>query len=49
LVSATTVQVLPGNNLFFLDVISIPPAVYFVRLEQKSTGVGEVIKLNVVR
>ncbi len=49
LVSATTVQVLPGNNLFYLDVISIPPAVYFVRLEQKSTGIGEVVKLNVVR
>jgi hypothetical protein len=49
LVSATTVQVLPGNNLFYLDVISIPAAIYFVRLEQKSSGAAEVVKLNVVR
>jgi uncharacterized protein (DUF1501 family) len=49
LVSATKVLVQPGNNLFYLDVISLPPAVYFVRLENKVTGAAEVAKLIVSR
>ena len=49
LVSATSVRVLPGNNLFYLDVISLPPANYFVRLENKTSGAAEVVKLSVAR
>ncbi|MBU6341581.1 MAG: DUF1501 domain-containing protein [Bacteroidetes bacterium] len=49
LVSSTLVRILPGNNLFYLDVISIPPGPYFARLENKRNGAAEVVKINVVR
>jgi uncharacterized protein (DUF1501 family) len=49
LVSSHTVRIMPGNNVFYLDVISLPPAPYFVRLENKSSGAAEVVKLQVVR
>ncbi len=49
LISASQVRVQPDDNLFYLDVSSLPATVYFVRLENKSTGRGEVVKLNVAR
>ncbi|MFN0037044.1 MAG: DUF1501 domain-containing protein [Saprospiraceae bacterium] len=49
LVSATNVRVEQDANVFFLDVSPLPPAMYFVRLEDKGTGRAHVAKLNVVR
>ncbi|MBC7775422.1 MAG: DUF1501 domain-containing protein [Phycisphaerae bacterium] len=49
LVSATNVKVEHDVNVYYLDVSSLPPAVYFVRLENKLTGRGHVAKLNVIR
>jgi len=49
LVSATNVRVEQDANVFYLDVSSLPPAMYFVRLENKLTGRAFVAKLNVIR
>lgn len=47
IVSATSVRVQPGFNLFYLDVSSLASGNYFVRLEDKRTGRAEVTKLMV--
>ncbi|MCB9354447.1 MAG: DUF1501 domain-containing protein [Lewinellaceae bacterium] len=49
LISATRVQVQPGNNLFYIDVAPLPAGPYFIRLEDKVTGRAEVVKLSVAR
>ena len=49
LVSASNVKVEQDFNVYFLDVSSLPPATYFVRLENNLTGRAHVAKLNVVR
>ncbi|HMX41137.1 MAG TPA: DUF1501 domain-containing protein [Saprospiraceae bacterium] len=49
LVTGTTVQVVPGLNFFYLDVLGLPAAPYFVRLEDASSGRAEVVKLSVAR
>jgi len=49
LVSATSVRAEEDVNVYFLDVSSLPPASYFVRLENKLTGRAHVAKLNVIR
>ena len=49
LVSSANVRVEQDANVFFLDVSSLPPAPYFVRLENKITGRAFVAKLNVTR
>ncbi len=49
LVSSMQVQVQPGNNLFYLNVHSLPAGPYFVRIENRLNGVAEVSKLNVIR
>lgn len=49
LVSGATVKVAPGSNFFYLEVMTLPAAPYFVRIEDKATGKAEVVKLNVVR
>lgn len=49
LISAANVRVESDDNVYFLDVSSLPPASYFVRLENKSNGRAKVAKLNVIR
>ena len=49
LVSVANVRVEQDTNVYFLDVSSLPPAPYFVRLENKLTGRAFVAKLNVIR
>ncbi len=49
LISATSVRVQAGNNLFYVDVATLPPGPYFVRLENKNSGQAEVVKLSVAR
>lgn len=49
MVSATTVRVEQDANVFFLDVSPLPPATYFLRLENQGTGRAQVAKLMVVR
>jgi uncharacterized protein (DUF1501 family) len=49
LVTALNVRVEPGFNTFYLDVVSLPAATYFVRLEDKHSGAGNVAKLSVTR
>lgn len=49
MVSSTTVRVEQDANVFFLDVSPLPPATYFLRLENKGTGRAQVAKLSVVR
>jgi hypothetical protein len=49
LVSASSIRVQAGDNLYYLDVSALPPGNYFVRLENKSTGLGKVVKLVVSR
>jgi hypothetical protein len=46
---AGNVQVQVGDNLFFLDVNSTPAGMYFVRLENRETGLAHVVKLSVVK
>jgi uncharacterized protein (DUF1501 family) len=48
-VYAGNVQVQIGDNLFFLDVNSTPAGMYFVRLENRETGLAHVVKLSVVK
>jgi len=49
MVSATTVRVEQDANVFFLDVSPLPPATYFLRLENQGTGRAQLAKLSVVR
>ena len=49
IITAMNVQVAPGTNFYYLDVLGLPPAPYFVRLEDKASGRAEVVKLTVVR
>jgi len=49
MVSASNVRVEQDFNVYFLDVSSLPPGSYFVRLENNLTGRAHVAKLNVVR
>jgi hypothetical protein len=49
LISATQVRVEQDTNIYYLDVSSLPPAIYFVRLENKQNGRAFVAKLNVIR
>lgn len=49
LLSTNLVFASQGGNVFFIDVASLPPGVYFVRLENKISGRADVAKLNVVR
>jgi uncharacterized protein (DUF1501 family) len=49
LVSNQPVQVYPGDNRFYIEVLNMPPGTYFVRLENALTGVAKVAKLSVVR
>lgn len=48
-ISSVSARVVPGSNSFQLDVVTLPPGNYFVRLENKNSGAAEVIKLSVVR
>ena len=48
-VYAGNVQVLNGDNLFYLEVIDKPAGAYFVRLENRETGLAQVAKLLVVK
>jgi hypothetical protein len=49
LISSQFVRITEGNNLFWLEVVSLPPGTYFVRLEQLTTGQAQVRKLIVAR
>lgn len=49
LVSGQSVPVSEGENVFFIDVSELTPGPYFVRLENKANGAGEVVKISVVR
>jgi uncharacterized protein (DUF1501 family) len=49
LVTALNVRVEPGFNTFYLDVVTLPAATYFVRLENKNSGAANVAKLGVAR
>ncbi len=49
LVSMQYVKIQPGANQFYLDVSQLPSGSYFVRLENKTSGLAEVVKLSVVR
>jgi uncharacterized protein (DUF1501 family) len=43
------VQVVNGDNLFYLDVTDKPAGAYFIRLENRETGRAEVARLVVVK
>jgi uncharacterized protein (DUF1501 family) len=43
------VQVVNGDNLFYLDVTDKPAGAYFIRLENRETGRAEVARLMVVK
>jgi len=49
ILSSTLVFANAGSNVFFIDVSNLPPATYFVRLENKLTGRANVAKLMVAR
>ncbi|HAD12619.1 MAG TPA: hypothetical protein DCF33_09290 [Saprospirales bacterium] len=49
MVSAASVRVEPDINVYYLDVSQLPPAVYFVRLENTQNGRAFTAKLNVIR
>lgn len=49
LISDRPVQIQSGNNLFFLNVQSLPAGNYFVRLHNFETGLAEVVKLQVTK
>jgi uncharacterized protein (DUF1501 family) len=49
LLSSTAARIQPGVNLFYLDVSALPAGPYFVRLENRQSGAGEVRKLSVSR
>ncbi len=45
LLSSMNVQIQPGGNRYYLDVQSLPPASYIIRLENKKTGAANVSKI----
>ncbi len=49
LMSNENVQVYPGDNRFYIDVLNMPSGTYFVRLENALTGAAKVAKLSVIR
>jgi len=49
LVSTQTMRVQPGVSRAYLDVRQLPPGNYFIRVENKSNGKAEVVKLLVTR
>ncbi|MBK8557851.1 MAG: DUF1501 domain-containing protein [Lewinellaceae bacterium] len=49
LVSTRPLQVQAGDNVFYLNVQSLPPGPYFLRLENSATGSAQVSKLNITR
>ncbi len=49
MVSTQTMRVQPGVNRAYLDVRTLQPGTYFVRVQDKSTGKAEVVKLLVAR
>jgi hypothetical protein len=49
LVSAQTMRIQPGVSRAYVDVRQLPPGHYFIRVENKSTGQAEVVKLLVTR
>jgi hypothetical protein len=49
LISANNQAVQVGLNLFYFDVTALPTGTYFVRLQNKTNGKAEVVKLNVAR
>jgi hypothetical protein len=49
LVHGQAVTVQPGSNVYFISVKQLPPATYFIRLENARTGEAEVVKLAVAR
>ena len=49
LISSHSVDIQSGINFFYLDLKQVPPGNYFVRLENKRSGAGEVVKLVVAR
>ena len=49
LVTASTESVFRGTNMFYYDLSTVPSGMYFVRLEDQSTGTAEVAKLSIVR
>jgi uncharacterized protein (DUF1501 family) len=49
LLSSHSVSIQPGLNFYYLDVRALAPGPYFVRLEDKSSGHAEVVKLIVSR
>ncbi len=48
-ISSVSARVIDGSNAFQLDVSTLPPGNYFIRLENKVSGAADVIKLSVVR
>jgi hypothetical protein len=49
LVTASTESIFRGTNMFYYDLSAVPSGMYFVRLEDQSTGTAEVAKLSIVR
>ena len=49
LIYAGTVPIQPGSNAFLLDVAKVPSGTYIVRLEDRNTGLAQVMKLSVVK
>ena len=49
LISANNQPVRQGLNLFYFDVTALATGTYFVRLQNKTDGKAEVVKLSVVR
>ena len=49
IVSAQTMRVQAGLSRAYLDVRQLPPGNYFIRIENKSSGKAEVVKLLIAR
>ena len=49
MVASNPETVFKGTNIFYYDLNAVPAGMYFVRLEDQSTGKAEVAKLSVVR
>ena len=49
LIYSGIINVQPGTNVFSLDVANWQPGPYFLRLEDRATGLAEVVKLTVMR
>lgn len=48
LASSQTEQVMAGSNSFMLDLSGLPDGLYIVRVQHKSTGMADVVKLSVM-